>query len=386
MSRVSRISHGWPLVALTLLAYACPAGAAEWAVDASSNLRSEFASNPRLLESTDGGAAGLVADMTARFGWRSEAGQLELSPRLVVREFTGDYALSGVDYGFAAAFGRSTERRTLKLTADYLRDDASTSGFDTTGYFETAVPRETFGAGAEVLTSLTERTQLLLRVGPQAVRFDAPDAAGLVDYDYLPLLAYVQRELSPRLRTRLLGRAALLEATTTGLESREVGAGVGVDYSLSERWTTSADVGPTWLAVDDGPYETGLSYRLALDGRWPRTEVNLVALQVSSPTAGRGVFETRDDFDLAVRHALRERWTVRGGLAYARYATDRGAAGATEDRTYSRVYGGLDWQTAERLLLQLQVTHERQEAAQDGEGTRVSLGLTWNGRLAAVSR
>jgi hypothetical protein len=329
---------------------------------------------------------GLVAEIDAKIGGRSERDQFTLTPQLVLRSFTGDYALSGTDFGLAADYRRNSELAQWALGIAFFSDDASTSGFDSVGYVERAVPRESTTLSASYAYTMAPRTTFYAHAEPQRVRFDAGPQSGFVDYDYVPALLFLQREVTPRMRLRTLARVALLHAPETGLRSDELGAGLGLDYQLSERWSASLDLGPTWLSTDDGPFQSGLSYKAGIDRRWTRTRLQFNAQRSSSPTAGRGIFETRDDLDFGLRHELGDRWSVDGGVAVARYQRDDGAAGAAEDRTYGRTHAAVQWRASENMSLQLSMVYERQDADVIGDGTRVSLGASWNGRVKAMSR
>jgi hypothetical protein len=374
------------LTGIALSGGPCVAGAAEWFVDASAATRGEYVDNPRLLEDSPGAAAGIVTDVSATFAHRTERTLLQVLPRASLREFSGDYSLSGIDHGVNLEWSTTGERTRGSLTAGYYSDNTTSAGFGTTGYTETDIPRATWTAAAEGAFQSSMQQTLLARIDYQRVDFDRGERAGLVDYDYSRLLGYAQRSLGPRTRIRLLGTAGLLQVPETGVTSQDYAIGLGVDRDLSERWTVSLDAGPSITYSDGTASDLGASYRFNLHGAWTRTDLQVSAEQRATPVGGRGVLEDRLESGIALTHRLTERWSIECGAAYAQFDRDREPSVQSSRRTYSSARAAAQWLANDRWVWRLTAMHEQQDADVTAGGNRVMLGFEWNGRVAGLSR
>lgn len=362
------------------------AGAAEWTVEAGAATRGEFVDNPRLIEASPGSAAGIVADLSAALARRTESSSFELRPRLTLREFSGDYSLSGVDHGVDLAWSQTGLRTRSTLSAGYYADDTTSAGFGTTGYTEVDIPRATSTAAAEFAWQPSDRQRLLGRIDYQRVDFQRGERAGLVDYDYSRLLGYAERSLSPRTRLRLLGSAGWLQVPTTGVSSQDYAIGLGLDRDLTERWSVSLDAGPNVTYTDGEASDIGASYRFNLRGAWTRTDLQLSAEQRATPVGGRGVLEDRLEAGLAVTHRLTERWSLEGGASYAQFQRAREPNVPDDRRTYVSARAAVQWLATDRLAWRLTALHEQQDTDVTAAGNRIMLGCEWRGRVLGVSR
>jgi hypothetical protein len=374
------------LAIVALCGMAASARAAEWSVDANAGTRGEYVDNPRLIEDSPGAAAGFVTDLAATFARATESGKVQLQPRLSVREYSGDYSLSGVDGGLNFDWSATGERTRGSLSAGYYADNTTSAGFGTTGYTETDIPRETWTAAAEGAFQPSDRQLLLARFDHQRVDFERGERAGLVDYDYSRLLGYAQRSLGPRTRVRLLGTAGLLRVPETGVSSQDYALGLGLDRDLTERWTVSLDAGPSITYSDGEASDVGASYRFNLHGAWTRTDLQLSAEQRATPVGGRGVLEDRFESGLAVTHRLTERWALEAGAAYAQFDRDRQPGAPAERRSYASARASAQWLATDQWVWRLTATHEQQDTDVTAAGNRLMLGFEWRGRMLGLSR
>jgi hypothetical protein len=363
-----------------------PACAAEWFVDADAGTRGEYVDNPRLIEDSPGAAAGFVTDLAATLARRTESGMVQLQPRLSLREFSGDYSLSGVDGGLSVDWSATGERSRSSLTAGYYADNTTSAGFGTTGYTETDIPRETWTAAAEGAFQPSARQQLLARLDHQRVDFERGERAGLVDYDYSRLLAYAQRSLGPRTRIRLLGTAGLLRVPDTGVSSQDYAVGAGIDRDLSERWSVTLDAGPSITYSDGEASDVGASYRFNLHGAWTRTDLQLSAEQRATPVGGRGVLEDRFESGVALTHRLTERWSFECGAAFAQFDRDRQPGVPSDRRTYASARAAAQWLATDQWVWRLTAAHEEQDTGVTAAGNRIMVGFEWRGRMLGFSR
>lgn len=362
-----------------------PSGrAAEWTFDAQASASAEAADNPRLLAEPVDSAEGVVTRVAAVLGHGTPLDRLQLTPSLTLRQFSGDYAQSGTDLAFEVDYQRLGERGRLDLSASYLEDDTATSGFDTTGYTETSVPRQSATAGLEYTFDAGPRTRLLTRVTLDRVHYDDGQRQDFYDYGYVALAGSVQRDIDARSSLRLLARVAQLESPENSTRSTEASIGLGYERDLTERWHASIDAGPTRISTDGAPGAVQVSYRGRLLGRFERTQLSFDARRLASPMAGRGLLETRDDLTAAVSRRLSERWSVDCGVDMTLYGYAR-QGDAADARSYSRIYGNLVWQAAPRWNWRLTVAEERQDADTTGSGTRLMLAVDWSGRVKAAS-
>jgi hypothetical protein len=369
-----------------LMHMAQPGHAAEWSIDGVVSTAAEFSSNPRLLADPSGSAAGTITELSTTFARRTARDALELSPKVVARAYTGDYQLDGVDTGLTMAYRRTSELSRLNLSVDYLSDNTSTSGFTTTGYTEKNIPRTTLAADVDYGRSISPRLEVGAILGWQSVDFDRGNRGGLVDYDYLSATGYVQRDLTPRIRVRAIARLGQLNVPETGFDSQELAFGLGVERDWTERWSTSLDIGPSRIRSEGDWQPVTVSYRGRIDGKWERTQLALSAQRTASPTAGRGLLETRSDVEVRISRSLAERWSAEAVAAATLFERDASAAVDADSRSYSRLYAAVLWRASPEWSYRLSLGHERQDSADVGSGTRMMLGAIWNGRVKALSR
>jgi hypothetical protein len=382
-----------PRQLLMLAAAACSAlapvraHADEWAAAANLGSYAEFNDNPRLAADGGESVAGIVADLGAVLSWRAPTASLAIVPRVVVRRYTGNYALSSDDYYLTADYQLAAERSTLELSTAFSREGTATSDFVSTGYVEQNLPREAATIQASTTVNFSERSLVSGSLSYERVVFVGGLSYGLLDYDYVIARAYVQRALSDRTRLQVISRLAWMQVPQTGGASREVTAGMGLEHDWNERWRSNLSIGPSYSETDVVSNGISTSYRADLTGSWQLTQFAFTAQRLLSPTAGRGQLESRDDLEISGSRRLGEHWTVNGLVSAAFYsdASNPRYQGG-QSRSYARAYAALAWQASPQWSWRLAVTHERQDAGVIGEGTRVTLGATWSGSGKALSR
>lgn len=363
------------------------AGAEEWMAGATLGSHAEFNDNPRMLSTGQESTYGLVSILEMDLSRRTERSTLEIVPRVVVRRYTGDDDLDSDDLGLDAGYRSRTERGEYAFGAGYRRDGTLTSEFIVTGPVSANVPREIMATHAEASRNLNERTLLHGAVSYQDVSYEDGLRYGLFDYEYLSGLGYIQRSLSERTSVNLITRIALLEVPTTGVESRELTVGLGVDRAWSDRWKSTFSAGPTFSDVNGISNDMGTSFRADLSGTWERSSIRLEGERLLSPDAGLGSLETHDRFAVNARHQFTEllsatAFTVVDYYSDADDPRNRGGG----YRSYGRAGGGLAWQATPEWNLSLGYEYSQRNESSDASGHRVRAGFTWHAPLGSVSR
>jgi hypothetical protein len=309
-------------------------------------------------------------------------------PKVVVRRYTGDYALDGDDLYLTANYKQTGERSTFGLSAALSRDSTAASDFVATGFVEKNLPRRSATVVASGSGNLSQRMLLSGTVSYDNVVFVDGQQYGLLDYDYASAQAYAQYALSERTRLQVIPRLAWFRAPQTGEDSREVTLGFGVERDWSDLWRSSVSIGPTYLETSAGLDAIGMSYVASLNGAWERTQLAFSARRLLSPTAARGQLESTDAFDVSCARRLGERLTVSVVAAksfYSDAADPRNKGG--QSRSYGSAYAELAWQASQQWSWQLRASQvRRDEYGSVGEGNSLSLRASWSGLPKTMSR
>jgi hypothetical protein len=375
------------MLCTVLAMFVAPAAAGQWEVTASTGSYAEFDDNPRLQDEGADAVYGVVANLGIDLRRRTERSTLSLVPRVVVRRYTGDYALDSDDVFLNADQRFEGERGEYSLGASFARDGTLTSEFVATGSVSENTPRETIGLSAGASRTLDERSLLHGSAAYQNVQYEDGLRYGLLDYNYWSGLLYYQRSIDERTSFNVLSRVALLKVPLSGAESREFTPGLGLTRRWSDRWTTSFDVGPTFSEINGRSNGINTSFRLNLAGTWERSSLRVDAERLLSPAAGQGVLESRDRVAANLSYGLTEqlRATATAAVDYYSSADDPRNRGGRY-RSYSRAGVGLVWRAAQQWSLNARYEFSHLEDDTNASSHQLVAGFNWSGPPRPLSR
>lgn len=376
--------RAWMSAALAACVAPCSwtAGASEWTHAAGVAASTEYDSNPALTSDATETALLLRGDLDARASWRWARSELTLSPRLVVRRYSGDYGLDSEDVYVDLGYRRRNELGETTASASYIRDDTLTSEFISTGFVEANVPRERAAVRTGLERLVSERTVAAAELAWERTNYVGGDSVGLVDFDYASALGYARTGFTARTGGSMVARVARLSASTLDQDSLELTLGLGLDHRWNERWRASVSAGPSYSETDGTSNGINPSLRVEVDGAWPRATLSLQAQRQLSPLAGRGVLETRDAASVGYDFRLRERWTLLTSLSVALFsAADDPRNRGGDYRSYVDGGATLRWQQSARSAWRLSCSYAHREEDDDSaRGYRVNLGFEWRAR------
>jgi hypothetical protein len=374
------VRDAWIAFAALLPGVTAVSQAEELRVAATAGSYVEFNDNPRLVDGDTDAVTGIVADARLQASWGAEAWRWTLSPRLVARNYAGEYELDSRDAFVDGAVWRQTERSRYEASASYARESTLTSEFAETGTVDVNVPRETMRLQGAITHGWTERVSVNGRLAYDDVRYDGGLRSGLFDYEYRSAAGYAQYAFTERTSVNLIARFARLDVPLTGGWSREQSVGLGVDHAWNERWRMSLAAGPSYSEFRFGESNVGGSYRATLGGQWERASIEVGAERLLSPNAGQGRLQTRDALRTALTYRLSEALDVNAFVAGDRYA-DVGDRAQRARGTNGTLRGGvgLNWRSSPQWSWRASYTHLQRDAAGTPQGNQFIAGVNWNG-------
>lgn len=357
--------------------------AAEWTLNPTARVSTEYSTNPRLL--ADGGAESTAAagDLSATLTRRGARTEWSLTPRLYSERHPDDELLDRDDEYLRSAFTYYSERSEWAATLNFAHDTTLTSELGLTGYTEDNRQHEGISATLGPTYQLSERTS----AGFQAVWNDNHyrDAAftGLVDYQYAALSLFSSHTLSDRSELSVSARAGELRVPANpGSDKQDASVTLGWSYQPWPLWALSMSAGPSY-ARSNTASDDGLVFQADLQHRAERWTFTTSAGRDIIPT-GRGALTRRDHLSVAASHPLTERLSASLALRAVRnqeLLTQSGGRG--EELEYGRVEMRLNWRMAERWSLALglgSVTQKVRSRREGADNHGASLSIVWNGQ------
>lgn len=361
--------------------------AAEWLVNPSARVATDYSNNPRLRTQDYQGSAAAVGELSAFLRRRTERSEWSLKPRLYSERHPDEDLLDRDDRYLQAAFTHAFERLQWSATADFAQDTTLTSELGLTGFTEDNRRHEGFSIAAGPTFMLAERTS----AGGQLYWSDNHyrDAAftGLVDYEYANVSAFASHAVSDRSQLRVSARAGDLRVPTNSrADKQDASLTLGWTYEPWLLWTLNVSAGPSYARSKVGS-DDGMVFLADLQRRGERWTFSTSAGRDVTPT-GRGALTRRDQLTLAASRWLTERISASLTLRALRnqeLLTQSGSAGQELD--YGRVDLRVQWRIAERWSLALGLggaTQKVQSRPDDAENYGASLSLVWNGQAQSL--
>src|SRR3974390_2612839 len=101
--------------------------ASEWSLTPQLNAHGDYWDNPRLVYGGGPTVEGVTAELSAAIARRTETSEIDLSPLIRVRRYTGNEYLDGSDDVLRMTAKEFSERTTWTFAGTALRDSTLTS-------------------------------------------------------------------------------------------------------------------------------------------------------------------------------------------------------------------------------------------------------------------
>lgn len=367
-----------------LIALAARSGvAAEWLVNPTARVATDYSSNPRLRTQNYEGSAAAVGELSAVLQRRTERSEWSLQPRLYSERHPDEELLDRDDRHLQAVFTHYSERALWSVTTSFAQDTTLTSELGLTGYTEDNRRHEGFLVSGGPTFTLTERTN----AGGQLYWSDNHyrDAAftGLVDYEYAAASVFASHSLSDRAQLSISTRVGDLRVPANSrADKQDASLTLGWTYEPWLLWTLNVSAGPSYARSEVGS-DDGTVFKADLQRLGERWTFSTSAGRDVTPT-GRGALTRRDQVMVSASRWLAERITgslTLRGVRTQELLTQSGRAG--EELDYGRVDLRVQWRMAEHWSLALGfggATQRVQSRPDDAENYGASLSLVWNGQ------
>lgn len=369
------------------LGAAPPSRAAEWSFAPNARVASDYVDNPRFLTRGGDSSLGVVSELSARLGRRTEQFNLTLTPLFRYSRYREDESLDSEDQIVNLALEHRSELVAWSLDSTLIRNSTLSSELGTTGLTQVNRRHQNLSIGGGPTLQFTER----LAVGMQASWVDNSyeDAgnSGLVDYGYQAIAMFGAYSLSELTELSLNAHAGQLDVPSQGT-TRDGALVLALTRELGRLWSTSLTVGPSRVESDFGS-DDGLVYGAQLDRRGDILTLSADVGRSLTPT-GRGVQTRRDEIGVGTNWNLTERISAGVSLHASRQQDLLSTPGvALEEVQYqwieARVARRLSTEWTAALVLSGAEQHNL-ATPESAQGYHVYLGLAWNGRPRTTSR
>jgi hypothetical protein len=357
--------------------------AAEWSVNPTARVSTDYSTNPRLRVDGDAESIAAVGDLSATLVRRSDRTLWSLTPRLYSERHPDDKLLDRDDEHLRGAFTYYSERSQWAATVNFAHDTTLTSELGLTGYTEDNRQHEGISATLGPTYQLSERTSAGFQMFWNDNHYRDALFTGLVDYQYGALSLFSGHSLSDRSELSVSARAGELHVPVNpGADKQDASLTLGWRYKPWPLWTLNLSAGPSY-AKSNVASDDGLVFQTDLQHQGERWTFTTSAGRDITPT-GRGALTRRDQFSVAASHSLTERLSASLTLRAVRnqeLLTQSGRRG--EALEYGRVDVRLTWRMAQQWSLALglgSVTQKVESRPERADNYGASLSIVWNGQ------
>ena len=242
--------------------------AAEWSVEPSVGLRTEYNDNINLSPAPHPSVWGIILSPDVKFSGETEALKVTGGLNVRVNRYFGEDGLDGVDHTLSVRSDYKAERDLLGLNIESISDSTLLSELATTGAVLARSQRHLLTANPSWTRALTEATSFKASYSYTSVRYDDTAGTGLIDYgDQLASIA-MQSRLDERTVVSVAAYYDRYETKPPDFRATTYGVQGGYDYDFSETLRGSLNVGlrktqsiiGSQALVCDGPIIQGLCF------------------------------------------------------------------------------------------------------------------------------
>lgn len=357
--------------------------AAEWIVNPTARVTTDYSTNPRLRVEGGDESTAAVGDLSATLLRRTERTEWTLAPRLHSERHPDDELLDRDDEYLSSAFTYYSERSQWAATLNLANDTTLTSELGLTGYTEDDRQHEGISVTAGPTYMLSERTSAGFQAFWNDNHYRDARFTGLVDYQYGALSLFSRHVLSDRSELSVSARAGELRVPLDpGSDKQDASLTLGWSYQPWSLWTLNMSAGPSY-ARSNAASDDGLVFQTDLQRHAERWTFTTSAGRDITPT-GRGALTRRDQLSVAASRSLTEHLSASLALRAVRnqeLLTQSGGRG--EQLEYGRVEVRLSWRMAQQWSLALglgSVTQKVKSRPEGADNHGASLSIVWNGQ------
>jgi hypothetical protein len=376
-------------IASALLLGGVPAvQAVQWSFAPNARLASDYVDNPRFLSEGGGSSLGMVAELGAEVGRRTEQLDVRLQPLLRFSRYRDDESLNSEDQIVDLVLQHRSERGLWSLDSTLIRNSTLVSELGTTGRTQVNRRHQIVTVGGGPTLQFTERLVAAVQVSLIDNSYEDAGQSGLVDYRYSALSIIGAYSLSPRTELSLDARAGQLDVPSQGTTTRDGTLVLALKHALGTLWKTTLTVGPARVESDFGS-DDGLVFGAKLDRVGELLTLSADAGRTLMPT-GRGVQTRRDQIGVGALWNVTERISAAVSVHASRQQDLLPTPGvAFEEIEYQWVEARIARQLSAEWSAALAVSGAEQHnlaAPDSAQGYHVYLGLVWKGQPRMRSR
>jgi hypothetical protein len=217
--------------------------AAEWSMEPSVALRTEYNDNFEFTSAPHSGVWGLLLAPDIKFSGETEALKVTGGLGLSVNRYYGERGLDTTDHALTLRSSYKAERDVLGLSVDSIRDSTLVSELLETGVVEARRQRNQVTASPSWTRYLTESTALTANYGYTDVRYADTRGTSLIDYRDHTGTVGVLSNLSERDAVNVTAYYDLFLTDPKTFQAKTYGFQVKYDRAFSETLHGSLAVG-----------------------------------------------------------------------------------------------------------------------------------------------
>jgi hypothetical protein len=211
-----------------------PSSAAEWSMESSAALRTEYDSNIELTSAPHSSVWGVLLAPEMRFSGETETLKITGGLRLSINHYFGESRLNSTDHQVTVRSNYKTERDIFGLDVDSVRDSTLVSELLETGVVQARRQRDRLAVNPSWRRSLTETMALTASYGYSDVRYDDTRNTSLTDYRDQTASVGLLWNPNERGLVTLSGYYDWYETDPKAFEAKTYGLQARYDHAFSE--------------------------------------------------------------------------------------------------------------------------------------------------------
>jgi hypothetical protein len=240
--------------------------AAEWSVEPSVGLRTDYNDNINLSPLPHPSVWGVKLSPDVKFSGETETLKVTGGLNLSINRYFGEDGLDTVDHTLSLRSDYKAERDLVGLNIDSIRDSTLVSELATTGVVQARRQRSLLTANPTWSRALTEATSLRASYSYTDVHYDDTAGTSLINYGDQSASVGIQSKLDERNSVNVAAYYDRYETKPAQFRANTYGVQGGYDHAFSETLQGSFIVGlrrtQSTIASDalvcDGPIINGL--------------------------------------------------------------------------------------------------------------------------------
>lgn len=385
--------------------------AAEWSMESSVALRTEYDDNIELTAEPHPAVWGVLLAPEIKFSGETERLKVTGGLRVSVNRYYGESGLDSTDHAVTLRSSYKTERDVFGMDLDSVRDSTLVSELLETGVVQARRERNRLAAAPSWSHSLTESTSLTASYGYTDVRYADTQNTSLIDYRDQQATMGVLSHLTERDTLAVIGYYDWYQTNPKTFEAKTYGVQAKYDRAFSEtlrgtlavgvrntRSTQSSDAlvcsGPILFGLCFGNLSqvtlvasdrsTGYTFLASIDRKF---ETGLLSGQLSReiyPT-GVGALVQTDRLGVAWQHQLSPTldFFVDASIYDSRYV---GSFVTGSNSRYYRIEPRLTWKMTDRWTLLGGYSYGHVQSALSASASTVYLVVSYTWPKFSVSR